>query len=266
MSTCGPILVRPSINQRANFNINITLDTAADNILFAGYKASSGSELKKDYGSTNSGFAWIEMYGDSTIWFLANGDGVSSGLLFEVVMLDYGSTSLSDRMNCTCSGGGQRNTCVIVGSILNGGRCPAGPPNDCHSDTLQCFGTNGCAGPVNVLVHDSLVFPAWDKVFQGGNECPTDFSNNLVVGPGYADDLWPGSPAVSSQPYHTTWDNATHVDSTTVGGCWGPSMTLDSGEYVGGGNCTKINGAAPTTLPPRITLPTHNQLDEIWSP
>ena len=278
LATCGPILVRPPINERADFTINATISgDGMDNILMAGY-AQNGGQLQVISGADNSGFAWIEGTG-GFMQVLCYGTDNTSALFFEIVGRNM--QSVDDRFHPSWGGGtsGQCTT-ILAGSYLSGDI----DPDPDHSDTVQQLNSTP-----RIVIVDSILRPSWDKVFQseqgisqaslGGSGLPIWMQNVWSVAPGYGSTFWgdiPGNFAgrgtLASADIFC--DGCTVAGSITSGSPSEPlhsvACRVQNSETYALSNCnnltnnTTVGSIGALTPPP--PFPTHTQLDTIWSP
>jgi hypothetical protein len=224
--------------------------------MFAGFR-SGGSLIVQ--GGENSGYAWIE--GDSLGFYSVYAyDGVvSKGFYYEVVLREFAKAGQGDRGGIRANKNGDA-TMLVVGSILTG--TPDPPP--AHADTLQVYYDSGGYG--FITVRDSILWPSYDKMFQGVRG-ELHVSNSFLMSPGEANALRRGLNLGG-----VYWGGAGKVDHCTVLGAaypvnrgegvptsnselWKPDVYKDLG-----GN--KILNSRPSPPP----VPTHEQLDAIWSP
>lgn len=253
----GAIVVRPPVGRRSDFAITGSVEIRASDLLIAGFSLSHNMRVGD---GTNSGFAWIESNGGiGRIDCSALQGGTTSCLFYELVYRDFGVTG--DRGQLAADKGGSANM-LIVGAIVTGD--PSPPP--AHADNLQVYHAGGGTG--HVTIRDSVIWPGWDKAFQGQSETFTfDLYNIWITSPRMANGLWPGAPLGYSQPFHTTAVAAFH-DSTIHGPAhpghvvrvWN-SEIYDWPTYTDMGGNTTLSS---TVAPPEV--PTHEQLDAIWSP
>jgi len=253
----GAIVVRPPIGRRSDFAITGSAELRGSNLLIAGYSLSHNMRVSD---GTNTGFAWIESNeGVGRIDCHALQGGNTSCIFYELVYRDFGVTG--DRGQLAADKGGTANM-LLVGSIVTGD--PSPPP--AHADTLQVY--HAGEGTGHVTIRDSIIWPGWDKAFQGQSENFTfDLYNIWTTSPSLANSLWPGGSLGYSQPFHTTAVADFH-DSTIHGPAhpehvvrvW-DSEIYDWPTYIDMGGNTTLNSPV---APPEV--PSHEQLDAIWSP
>jgi hypothetical protein len=259
-SGSGEIVVRPPIGQRANYVITGKANIRSSNLLIAGFGATSTMLVSS---GSNSGFAWIEnSNGSGQVAVYGNGGDVASGIFYEILYRRFSAPGLGDRGGIRAGGGGYANM-LVVGSVLTGD--PSEPP--AHADTLQSYYDSGAGGLITV--RDSVVWPSWDKAYQGeGNTLAFVNDNVWIASPSNATKLWPGPGSINfGQPFHTT-ATAEYRNSTIIGPghpdtsirVWDSELFEFPSAIDMGGNAVLTQRAAP---PP---VPTHEQLDAIWSP
>jgi hypothetical protein len=256
----GEIVVRPPIGQRADYLIMGKADIRASDLLIAGFGTTSNMLVSS---GSNSGFAWIENEdGEGQIAVYGNGGDVARGIFYEVLYRRFSPPGLGDRGGIRAGGGGYADM-LVVGSVLTGD--PSEPP--AHADTLQSYYDSGGGGLITV--YDSVVWPSWDKAFQGeGNVLAIVCDNVWIASPSDATKLWPGPGSINfGQPFHTTaaaeYSNSTiigpgHLDSSIR--VWDSELYEFPTAIDMGGNTILTQRVAP---PP---VPSHEQLDAIWSP
>jgi hypothetical protein len=238
-----------------------SVEIQVDNVLFAGFAGGDGMLLVED--GENSGFAWIEVNGPGGPFGVYCYRGsTSGGLFYEILYREYASMGSEDRGIVRGDGGGTCNV-DVTGSVLTG--TPSPPP--AHSDTLQNYNPGGST---NISVSDSVVWASWDKCFQNETgDNPMILTNVFVMTPGYSEQLWQGPtiPGPLDGYYHTTAD-AVITGSTILGAANDRRTAIGDSELYGAdSNHTNLGGN--TTLaspPPPPAIPTHAQLDAIWSP
>jgi hypothetical protein len=255
----GEIVVRPPIGQRANFSLSGVF-IGSSNLVFAGY-AHSGSSLAVAEG-VNSGFAWMESDAGGLIWSLGENGDITEAFFYEIVYRQFAPTGQGDRGGIRASYSG-RSDMLVVGSIITG--TTDAPP--AHADTFQVY-WNGASG--SVTVRDSIIWPSWDKANQGMSSTNVfHYDNVYLSSPSHANTLWPGPGTLNfSQPYHTTGVSDFH-NSTIIGGNH-PSFFIniwDSELYDAGSAWNDMGGNTVLDERPAPPLvPTHEELDAIWSP
>jgi hypothetical protein len=255
----GRIVIRPPIGRRAEYSVTGDVDIRSSNLVLAGFSTSGAMTVTQ---GTNSGFAWMEGSGvHAYIGVHGNGGDVADGFFYELVYRQYAAPGAGDRGGVRASNNGSARM-LVVGSILTG--TVDEPP--AHADTLQVYFDSGGSG--FITIRDSVLWPSWDKALQGHVGKNFDVDNVYIVSPSHATALWPGPGQIRfSQPFHTTgiaeFRNSTlvgrnHPDSpVSVRG----SELFDAGPIVDlGGNKVLKRRPAP---PP---VPSHEELDAIWSP
>jgi hypothetical protein len=255
----GEILIRPPIGQRARYGLNGDIQIRASNLVVAGF--SQNGAIKVTQGK-NSGFAWIESDGTSAyLAVFGNGGDIADGFFYEILYRRYADPGAEDRGGVRANDKGS-GTMLVVGSILTGTVDP--PP--AHSDTLQVYFDSGATG--SITIRDSVIWPSWDKALQGHTGKNFELDNVYIVSPTNATALWPGPGRIDfGQPFHTT--AAADYRSSTIIGAGHPGEPIrvwDSELYEFptaidmGGNTVLTKRPSP---PP---VPTHEELDAIWSP
>jgi hypothetical protein len=253
----GEIVVRPPIGRRSDFAITGQVEIRSSDLLIAGYGLSHNMRVGN---GTNSGFAWMESNdGIGRIDCSALQGGTTSCIFYELVYRDFRNTG--DRGQLAADNGGSANM-LLVGSIVTGD--PSGLP--AHADNYQVYHAGGGTG--YVTIRDSVIWPGWDKAFQGQSESFTfDLYNIWVASPSLANRLWPGGSLGYSQPYHTTAVADFH--GCTINGPAHPGHVVrvwDS-EIYQWSTYTNMGGNKTMNAPvPAPAVPTHEQLDAIWSP
>lgn len=256
----GEIVIRPPLGKRADYEIR-DANIRASNLLIAGYALSGGARVTL---GSNSGYAWLEDdAGGSKLMAIGYGGDITSAIFYEIVFRRYAPEGrLDDRGTIQANKDGRADM-LIVGSVITGD--PSTPP--AHADTLQVYNASGGTG--KVTIRDSVIWPSWDKAYQGQNEDLTFINDNVwIASPAMASSLWSGPGSIDfSQPFHTT--AVAEFRNSTVHGEAHPGHVVkvwDSKLYMFkafadmGGN---RNLRAPEEPPP---VPTHQQLDAIWSP
>jgi hypothetical protein len=234
-----------------------------DNVLFAGFAGGTGMMLVEQ-GAENSGFAWMEINGPGgSFGVYCHNGSTSGGLFYELLYRQYASMGSDDRG--IIRGDGEGGTCNvdITGSVLTG--TPSPPP--AHADTLQNYNPGGST---NISVSDSVIWASWDKCFQNEpGDHPILITNAFLMSPGYSEQLWQGAPIGGPLDgyYHTT-ATAVITDSTILGAAANSRTQIgDSELYSSGSNHTNLGGNITlASLPTPPAMPTHTQLDSVWSP
>ncbi len=269
----GPeIVVRPPIGQRANYTTSA--NPRSSNLLLAGWMASR-MLISRDINNSggfrtirNSGWAWCEAEKNAVM--LVSGTYADiEGLYYEVVYREYADPGLGDRGGTRGNGNSSsagRGIQYIVGSIITG--TVDQPP--AHADTLQTYYDSYSFG--NIYARDSVLWPSWDKMYQGHGSALPEFDNVYVVSPTLSRQAWNGPSDISffSQPYHTT-GNAKYTNSTIVGNSHpGATLQVSNSEFYNTTRDGRINDQGGNTnlteLPVPSSAPSHEQLDIIWSP
>jgi len=256
----GEIVVRPPIGQRAEYSLIGDVEIRASNLLFAGFSQASGA-MKVTQGS-NSGFAWIESDGtDAYLAVFGNGGDIADGFFYEILYRQYADPGAEDRGGVRASNNGS-GTMLVVGSVLTGTVDP--PP--AHADTLQVYFDSGASG--FITIRDSVIWPSWDKALQGHTGKNFELDNVYIVSPTNATALWPGPGSIDfGQPFHTT-AAADYRNSTIIGaGHPGEPIRVWDSELYEFPTAIDMGGnTVLTKRPPPPRVPTHEELDAIWSP
>jgi len=253
----GEIVVRPPIGRRSDFAITGAVHIRGADLLVAGYSLNSNMRV---VDGTNSGFAWMESNnGSGRIDCHALQGGTTSCIFYELVYRDFRATG--DRGQLAADNGGSANM-LIVGSIITGD--PSGLP--AHADNVQVYHAGGGTG--YVTIRDSVIWPGWDKAFQGQSENFTfDLYNIWITSPSLANSLWPGGSLGYSQPYHTTAVADFHNSTINGPAHSGHVVRVWDSEIYNWSTYTNMGGnktVGSTIAPPAV--PSHTQLDAIWSP
>jgi hypothetical protein len=189
-------------------------------------------------------------------------DYPTDGFFYEIVHRQYfsGGANGNDR-------GGARSAqhdvdVLVVGSIITGDESPS----PAHADTWQIYYTSG---DVNTTFRDSILWASWDKVLQGqgGNDFTID--NCTLIEPSEANAIWPGG-GINLEGFHAIQGlGRSTIDSSTILGSTPDPVTISnsllwqqtsSEPTDGGGNKTLTSRPSPPSVP------SHSQLDAIWSP
>jgi len=225
--------------------------------VLAGYSGDSSLIWRT---SSNAGVAWIEAEQGGTIYLDGNSGKSANGFIYELMHRQFGSAGLNDRIIGRTTGGGVTNL-TVVGSVITG---DPGPPGE-HADTVQFYHQGGSG---RAVFYDTVIWPSWDKVFQGQNDLGLyDCFNCWTASPSEANRLWPGGSLGFSQGVHTT--AVVEYRNSTINGEGHPGHVIKvwDSEVFGFTNYTEMGGnttrGAPIDPPP---VPTHEQLDAIWSP
>ncbi|MGB5696723.1 MAG: hypothetical protein WBM46_13780 [Polyangiales bacterium] len=255
----GEIVVRPPIGQRAQYGLNGDIQIRASNLVVAGFSQSGG--IKVTQGS-NSGFAWIESAGTNAyLAVFGNGGDHADGFFYEVLYRQYSNPGTDDRGGVRAGNNGSAHM-LVVGSVLTGTVDP--PP--AHSDTLQVYFDSGATG--SITIRDSVIWPSWDKALQGHTGKNFELDNVYIVSPTNATALWPGPGSIDfGQPFHTT-AAADYRNSTIIGAGHPrePIRVWDSELYEFPTAIDMGGNTVLTKRPPPPRVPTHEELDAIWSP
>jgi hypothetical protein len=249
----APIVVRPPLGQRADFEVRRTR-IEGSGLLLAGWTLAGSIRVTN---STNSGVAWSEA--DSSLWFATEATTTKAraqGLMYEVVARTYKNDS--DRVRVRATGSGATATLDVVGSWLTGSS--AAPP--AHADTIQVLNQSG--GSTHVTIADSVIWPSWDKALQGdGTGQVFTINRSWIAEPSVANQFFPG---LDLSGHHAITAVAEVRDSTLLGSVHNEYPVRVSGSLLysatgivnGGGNTTTAELPAP---PPART---HAELDRIW--
>jgi len=256
----GEIVVRPPLGKRAEYEIR-DANIRASNLLLAGYGLSGAARVTL---GSNSGYAWLEDdAGGSKLMVIGYGGDITNAIFYEIVCRRYAEEGrVDDRGTIQANKNGHADM-LIVGSIITGD--PSTPP--AHADTLQVYNASGGTG--KVTIRDSVIWPSWDKAYQGQNEDLTFINDNVwIASPTQASALWRGPGSINfSQPFHTT--AVAEFRNSTIHGeahpahivkVWDSELYMFTAFTDKGGNTIL---RAPVD-PPHI--PTHEELDAIWSP
>ncbi len=272
----GPeIVVRPPLGKRAEYTS--AGYPIASNVLLAGWQATNLTIIGEP-GDTvrNSGWAWCEGTKYAGLNVYGNGSDVEA-LYYEIVYREFADGAFSDRAGTRSTNNG-RAVMTVVGSVITGSLTPKTKPDDpnwdMHADTLQTYFNSGGFGKISI--RDSVIWPSYDKMYQGLNSSPLELDNVYTIAPSYAPQVYNGSDDISAfnnnDVYGLVTTGASIVRNSTFIGANNASAQLQIGnsEYYDlfsyhnykdlGGN-TKLN-----SIPPPPPTPSSTQLDTIWSP
>jgi hypothetical protein len=257
----GEIVVRPPIGKRAEYSLTGNVDIRASNLVVAGFSQGRSAMLVTQ--GSNSGFAWMEIAGPGGYMAVHGNNGdVAEGFFYEIVYRQYAGPGQGDRGGVRSNKNGRGNM-LVVGSVLTG---TVDPAPEYHADTLQVFYNEGGSG--FITVRDSVIWPSWDKAIQGESTKAFSFDNVYILSPKHANQLWSGPGRINlGGSFHTT--AITEYRNATIIGPGHPDAPIEVRNSKLYDFPTAIDKGGNQVLrrrpaPPRV--PSHEELDAIWSP